>query len=94
MLNDKASHLLTPKSIPVFDVQDLPPLIVRVNVPHAALHKDLVLVHREQDTQRERGKLLNHDGVAGSVALENLNWISQNVIWFNAFIFYCNLKNF
>jgi len=50
----------------------LPPLVIRVDVPDAALDEDLVFVHGEQGAQRERGQLLNHDGVAGAVTLEDL----------------------
>ena len=51
---------------------NLPPLIVRVDIPDATLDKDLVLIHGQQHAQGEWGHFLNQDGVAGSVTLETL----------------------
>jgi hypothetical protein len=63
---------------------NLPPLIVRVDVPDATLDKDLVLIHGQQHTQGKRGQLLNQDRVAGAVTLETLKNKGQS---YNTF--YC-----
>ena len=52
-----------------------PPLVVGVDVPHDALHEDLVLVHGNQRPQREGGDGLDEDRVGGPVALEHLRQI-------------------
>ncbi len=39
----------------------LPPLIIGIDVPDASLDKDLVFVHGNESTQRERGDLFDHD---------------------------------
>ena len=60
------------KNEPLQLKDNLPPLVVGVDVPDAALDEDLVLVHGQQGAQSEGGDLLHHDGVAGTVALEHL----------------------
>lgn len=48
------------------------PLIVRVDVPDAALHEYLVLVDGDESAESERRDLGQQDRVARSVALEHL----------------------
>ena len=39
------------------------PLVIAVDVPDNALHKDLVFVHGDEGTQSFRGNVVHHDGV-------------------------------
>lgn len=48
------------------------PLVERVDVPDDTLGEDLVLVHGDQRTQRERGHLLDEDRVGRAVSGEDL----------------------
>ena len=60
------------KNEPLQVKDNLPPLVVGVDVPDAALDEDLVLVHGQQGAQSEGCDLLHHDWVTGTVALEHL----------------------
>jgi len=48
------------------------PLVVGIQVPDHALHKNLVFIERNQHAQRVRRELLQQDGIAGMVAVEYL----------------------
>ena len=55
-----------------------PPLVVRVDAPNGALHEDLLLVHGDQHSQRERRELLEKDRVRRPIASEQLSKRSRD----------------
>lgn len=50
----------------------VPPLIIRVNVPNSTLDKNLVFIHGDEKTERERGEFLGHDNVRWAIPWEEL----------------------